>query len=339
MLDSLTDPVLLWDTFKRETLDVAQKTIGVRPRAIHNFISQETLETTDACRAARMTGNRNSAQNSVTAVRLVSGQIVSDLVAVWERLAEYFEQLYQVDPPTVNLDAETVEIPLLDPPIIEDPSSLTEVRVAISKLKSGKIAGKGDRWDCSNHRGITLLSIPGKVLAHFLLKRSRDHLLRHQRLEQSGFTPGKSTIDHILALRVIVECRREFGRGQLAAHIDLRKAFGTVHRCGGGLSSFFPVSSGVRQGCVLAPTHFNSCMDWILGRANVQSIHERSQTILRQNLRKLSETFRGYGPLTLLMMLLFYLSLETLVLALDAFSNEAKPLGLEVSWTLVLGTC
>ena len=33
------------------------------------------------------------------------------------------------------------------------------------------------------------------------------------------------------------------------------------------------------------------------------------------------------------MMLLFYLSLETLVVALDAFSNEVKPLSLQVSWT------
>ena len=135
------------------------------------------------------------------------------------------------------------------------------------------------------------------------LRRIRDHLLRHQRPEQSGFTPGKSTIDRILALRVIVERRREFRRGLLAAYIDLKKAFDTVHReslweilrlrgiptriielianlftgtesavrCGGGLSSFFPVRSGVRQGCVLAPTLFNTCMDWILGRATVQS--------------------------------------------------------------------
>ena len=30
--------------------------------------------------------------------------------------------------------------------------------------------------------------------------------------------------------------------------------------------SFFPVKSGVRQGCVLAPYLFSVCMDWLLGR-------------------------------------------------------------------------
>ncbi|XP_070000241.1 uncharacterized protein [Penaeus vannamei] len=90
--------------------------------------------------------------------------------------------------------------------------------------------GKGNRWDCSNHRGITVLSIPGKVLGHILLRRIRDLLLRHQRPEHSGFTPGKSTIDRILALRVIVERRRQFGLGLLAAYIDLKKTFDTVHR-------------------------------------------------------------------------------------------------------------
>ncbi len=35
---------------------------------------------------------------------------------------------------------------------------------------------------------------------------------------------------------------------------------------GGGVSCFFPVNAGVRQGCVLAPSLFNTCMDWVLGR-------------------------------------------------------------------------
>ncbi len=43
-------------------------------------------------------------------------------------------------------------------------------------------------------------------------------------------------------------------------------------KCGGGVSSFFPVSVGVRQGCVLAPLLFNTCMDWVLGRVVDQSL-------------------------------------------------------------------
>ena len=38
---------------------------------------------------------------------------------------------------------------------------------------------KGDRQDCNNYRGITLLSVPGKVLAHLLLMRVRSHLLKY----------------------------------------------------------------------------------------------------------------------------------------------------------------
>ncbi len=90
--------------------------------------------------------------------------------------------------------------------------------------------GKGDRQDCKNYRGVTLLSVPGKVLAHLLLIRIRIHLLKLQRLEQSGFSPAESTIDRILALRVLVESRREFRQGMLAAYVDLKKAFDSVNR-------------------------------------------------------------------------------------------------------------
>ena len=36
-------------------------------------------------------------------------------------------------------------------------------------------------------------------------------------------------------------------------------------RCGDTISDLFPVVTGVRQGCVLAPTLFSTCTDWILG--------------------------------------------------------------------------
>ena len=90
--------------------------------------------------------------------------------------------------------------------------------------------GKGDHQDCNNYHGITLLSVPGRVLAHLLLTRIPTHLLKHQRPEQSWFTPDKSTTDHILALRVLVECQRGFRQGMLAAYVDLKKAFDSVHQ-------------------------------------------------------------------------------------------------------------
>ena len=67
--------------------------------------------------------------------------------------------------------------------------------------------GKGDRQGCNNYRGVMLLSVPGKVFARIVLDRVHHHLLEHQRPEQSGFTPKRSTIDRILALRVLTERR------------------------------------------------------------------------------------------------------------------------------------
>ena len=42
-------------------------------------------------------------------------------------------------------------------------------------------------------------------------------------------------------------------------------------RCGGTIYDLFPVVTGVCQGCVLVPTLFSTCMDWILGRMSETS--------------------------------------------------------------------
>ena len=43
--------------------------------------------------------------------------------------------------------------------------------------------GKGDRQDSNNYRGVTLLSMTGKVFARIILDRVRHHLLEHQHPE------------------------------------------------------------------------------------------------------------------------------------------------------------
>ena len=156
--------------------------------------------------------------------------------------------------------------------------------------------GKGDRQDWNNDEGVTLLSVSGKVFARIIIDGIHHHLLEQQCPEQSGFTPKRSTIERILTLRV-TKCRREFWQGLLAASVDLCKSFNSLNqgalwrilglrgvppnlinlmselysgnksavRCGGTISNLFPIVSGVCQGCVLPPTLFSTCMDWILG--------------------------------------------------------------------------
>ncbi|XP_069977674.1 uncharacterized protein [Penaeus vannamei] len=65
-------------------------------------------------------------------------------------------------------------------------------------------------------------------------------------------------------------------------------------------------------------------MDWILGRASVQSP-------CGATLGNIKVTDLDFAD----DVAIISKSLETLVVALDAFSNEAKPLSLEVSWTKI----
>ena len=58
----------------------------------------------------------------------------------------------------------------------------------------------------------------------------RSHSMNYQISERSGFTPGKSTTDCILAHRKLVERQHEFRQKMLAASVDLKKTFESVHR-------------------------------------------------------------------------------------------------------------
>ncbi|XP_069994128.1 uncharacterized protein [Penaeus vannamei] len=169
----------------------------------------------------------------VTAIHSISGQIISDPVAVWERWAEYFEQLYQVDPPIGNLHVGSAKIPLLDPPISEDPPSLTEVRRANSKLKRGKavpICSKG-----------CMLSLPAiwqsstipldqlRIVAISLWKGiAALHAAQYTRQGSHPYSSKTSQGPPVEAPEA--GRRREFGHGLLAAYIDLKKVFDAMHQ-------------------------------------------------------------------------------------------------------------
>jgi hypothetical protein len=147
---------------------------------------------------------------------------------------------------------------------------------------------KGDRRDCNNYRGISLLSIVGKVFARVVLKRLQILAERVYPESQCGFRAERSTIDMIFSIRQLQEKCREQHMPLYLAFIDLTKAFDLVSRDGlfavlakvgcppkllniirsfhddmkgtvqydGSTSPPFDILSGVKQGCVLAPTLF-----------------------------------------------------------------------------------
>ena len=92
---------------------------------------------------------------------------------------------------------------------------------------------KGVKSDCSNYRGITLLSIAGKVLARLMLNRLIPTIAEENAPEsQCGFRANKGTTDMVFVLRQIQEKCREQNMGLFVAFIDLTKDFDTVSREG-----------------------------------------------------------------------------------------------------------
>jgi len=84
--------------------------------------------------------------------------------------------------------------------------------------------------DCSSYRPITLLSVPGTVFAHVLLARIQPLIDLTRRPEQSGFVGARSTIDAILALRLLSELHRELDRPLNVVYLDIKAAFDSVDR-------------------------------------------------------------------------------------------------------------
>ncbi|KAK3564177.1 hypothetical protein QTP86_010807 [Hemibagrus guttatus] len=158
---------------------------------------------------------------------------------------------------------------------------------------------KGDRRVCSNYRGITLLSLPGKVYSRVLERRVRPLVEPRIQEEQCGFRPSRGTLDQLYTLHRVLEGSWEFAQPVHMCFVDLEKAFDRVPRgilwevlweygVRGPLlravrslynrsrslvriasckSDLFPVHVGLRQGCPLSPVLFIVFMDRISRRS------------------------------------------------------------------------
>jgi hypothetical protein len=145
---------------------------------------------------------------------------------------------------------------------------------------------KGNPSECTNYRGIALMSTCAKLYNRLLLGRIRDGLDRHLRPNQNGFRPLRSTGQHVLAWRRIYEetIATKFAT-LFSTFIDFSKAFDSVDwnyienimlsydipvevvdavmsvyygataavKSDGDISEYFDLGVGVLQGDTLAP--------------------------------------------------------------------------------------
>ncbi|KAG0728658.1 hypothetical protein GWK47_003676 [Chionoecetes opilio] len=208
----------------------AKECIGERTRSRRGFVSTETLEKIEESHAARLAGNqdqhralsrrtrpllgrdneryvrslaeaveghlnandlrpayralkklRSKSLSRASAIRAADERLVSDMDGQMARWAEYFGQLFTVDPPIEQLHTTGLQAVDADPPIDETaPTPLDESSAEASETSA-------------------------------------------------VWVQSESIADRILALRDLVERRREFRQGMLAAYVGLKKVFDSVH--------------------------------------------------------------------------------------------------------------
>ena len=184
-------------------------------------------------------------------------------------------------------------------------------------MKLGYISSihkKGDRKICQNYRGICVMNPFIKTFSRIIKHRIEQQYRNSE--EQAGFTAGKSCVDHIFTLKILLEkCREKFKEIGLV-FIDLEKAYDSVprkllwqalrqasisqdiidilksiysnNRCqikiGNRLSQEFGTTKGLLQGCCLSPILFKIYIDVILRdwsrKCNVMGIPMKSQYFL-----------------------------------------------------------
>ena len=93
-----------------------------------------------------------------------------------------------------------------------------------------KLPKKGDLSNCNNYRGITVLSVPGKVFNRILLERMKGRVNPILCDQQAGFHQDRSCTDQIATLHIIVEQSLEWNSSLYINFVDYEKAFDSIDR-------------------------------------------------------------------------------------------------------------
>jgi hypothetical protein len=88
---------------------------------------------------------------------------------------------------------------------------------------------KGDKTDCDNYQGLSLLSTAYKILSNILLARLTQYFSEVIGDHQCGFCCNRSTTNQIFYIQIL-EKKLEYNGMVLQLFIDFRKAYDSVKR-------------------------------------------------------------------------------------------------------------